>query len=313
MKVLHVYDENNPLVSQYVAMLTTATADRVDMSSATDAAEFKRLYEENTPDIVHIHAKPTFTVPKGFRLVVTPHGKPLTVTRFYVAIARSRIEYEELAKKCNRIETVLNPIITRTITPEGCARQMLTIYQRVMDSNVWELMDDDTRRALAELLCAAICGDRRWVGAYPHKVNYRLLYAYAEHEGVLPLIEHGISLLDITAPPKEATDGYLPKGFTLPQPMTGKGIADLLTDIKTNGISLLRMTELATALRSPLLDEEKLMIELNDKHLRPLFASTLQLLRQHTLLTEGFMPCTPAENSETQRLRMQLANRQSVV
>ena len=332
LSILHIYDENNSMAAQYVAMLVKAVGDRATMSSATNAKAFKTLLAEQHPDIVHLHSKSPFALPSDIRLVVTPHGEPspfnIQPSTFnlqpspspYVLIARSKMERDELIRQFPRVETILNPIITRTTTPEACARQMLHVYQRVMDSNVLQLMDDDTRQTLALILGTAVAGDPRWVepltASSPYResqrgASYRQLYIYAEHEGILPLVEQGIGMLGISAPPKEEVESYLPEGYVKPKPMAGSDIVALIADIKANGPTLLRLSEIARALRNPQLDEQRLLQRLDDgnlqgKNLRPLFASILQLLSEQFLLTEGFMPCPPADNRETQQLRRML-------
>lgn len=355
MDVLHVYREGDALIARYVAMLTEAVGSAAVMRTAVNAKELKRLYAEQRPDIVHLHGLPPCPLPEGIRLVFTPHGEaapntthhsPLTPHRSpltphqaplptYVVVARSKMEAARLAPLYNRIETVLNPLITRTTTTEICASQMMAIYQRVMDSNVLQLMDSATREALAVMLAAAIGGDKRWIGegylvsgegridsakelTSTHHTpltthQFRHLYIYARHEGVLSIVQQGIRLLGIQAPPPEPTESYLPDSFQVPQPMDGAPIPALLTNIKEQGPSLLRLVELAQGLREDDLDESQLLRTLEDSDMQPLLASVLQLMSEQLLLTEGFMPCQPEDNSLTNELRRQLIERQDVM
>jgi len=313
MDILHIYDESDSMAAHYVTMLTTALSGKVTMRRATSVNAFKELTRQQRPDIVHVHSRSPFALPQQLRLVVTPHGNPLSISNAYVIVARSQMERQQLSSAHQRIELVLNPIITRTTTPEICGRQMLDIYNKVMNSSVNQLMDDDTKRALSELLCAAICGDSRWVSTRSQHPDYQLLYIYAEREGVLPLVEQGASILGINIPKQESVVGYLPDGYKQPQPRQWKSIPDLLTDIKEHGPSLLRLAEMTKMLRDDSLDEEKLFRQLEDNRQEDFFAAVLQLLHEQTLLTEGFMPCPPQDNADTQRLRTLLFNRQSVV
>jgi len=324
MHILHIYDASNSQAAHYVAMLMAQTTGQATMSVATTADDFRRQQEEQQPDIVHLHGKQPFALPKGLRLVVTPHGEPLTAQAAYVVVGRSKMESDELRQQCQRTETVLNPIITRTTTPESCAQQMMSIYERVMNSSVIQLLTATTRHALAVLLCAAIGGDRRWVSQTDaesvSKVGsqqFHLLYTHAEREGVLPLVRQGIGIIGVDAPPYAPIAGYLPDGYCQPEPfkrgqpshITGDDIPAILADIKGHGLSLLRLTELNRALRHDTLDEEQLVNRLTDQHLLPFFQALLQVLAEQTLLTEGFMPCTPADNRDTLQLRQQLEQR----
>ncbi len=317
ISILHVYDENDMPSANYVSMLTKAIGDKASMQAATNAKDCKSRCAERHYDILHLHAQPTFELPPGHRLVVTPHGRQLGPIKAFVVIARSQLERNRLAEQFTRIETVRNPLITRTTTPEACAQQMMAIYQRVMDSSVYELMNDATRRLLPILLSAAIGGDSRWVDATELKtllpeVNFRQLYLYAEHEGVLPHVERGLRLLKIDAPAYEPVSSYLPASFSLPQPLSGSSIATLLDDISKNGPSLLRLVEISEALHQDDLDEGQLLERVDDAKLQPFLSAVLQLLAEQTLLTEGFMPCPPAQSRETQLLRDMLLSRQQI-
>ncbi len=316
-KILHVYDPDNTMAAHYVRMLTETIGNRADMHFAVNAKECKATCADLHPDILHLHGQPTFELPPGYRLVVTPHGESLGPVSAFVFVARSQMERNRLAEQFTRIETVRNPLITRTTTPETCAREMLAIYQRVINSSVYELMNTPTRLAIPMLLAAAIGGDSRWVDSPAlqqllPQVNFRQLYIYTEHEGVLSLIERGLRLLNIEAPAYEPVSCYLPTDFHQPQPMSGKSIITMLEDISQKGPTLLRLSEINEALRQDSLDEEQLLDLIDEANMRPFFTAVLQLLVEQTLLTEGFMPCPPAETRETQQLRILLAERQKI-
>ncbi|MBR1415931.1 MAG: hypothetical protein IJ570_08745 [Prevotella sp.] len=323
MNILHVYDEGDSMAARYVAMLTAAIGDSALMRSATTQSSFSHLTEVQRPDIVHVHGTLRFPIPSGIRLVITPHGLPLTQTKAYVIVARSQMECDSLAEQHERIELVRNPIITRTTTPEACGRQMLSIYHRIMNSNVLAMMSDNTRLALKILLAVAAYGDRRWIknlpsflstySANPENVNFQQLYIYTDFEGVLPLLEEGIGMMGIKSPLREHVETYLPDGFRRPEPMGSGDVVSLVSDIKQQGPSLLRLSEIAKALHDDALDENILLTRLDEKGLRPLFSSILQLLSEQFLLSEGFMPCAPADNSVTLQLRQQLTKRQDVM
>ncbi|MCR4604245.1 MAG: glycosyltransferase [Prevotella sp.] len=313
LNILHIYDEGDSMAAHYVAMLSAALAGKATMSKATTSNSFRELIRQQSPDIVHVHGKSTFPLPPHLRIVVTPHGNPLTITNAYVVVARSQMERQQLSPENHRVEMVLNPIITRSTTPDICGKQMLDIYTKVMNSSVYQLMDSDTKHALSELLCAAICGDRRWVNSQAQHPDYYLLCTYAEREGVLQLVERGAHILAIDIPRQQQTECYLPDGFKLPQARQWASISDLLNDIKVNGPSLLRLAEMAMMLRDEHLDEGKLLNQLEDKHQESFLAAVLPLVQEQTMLTEGFMPCEPQDNTDTQRLRTQLYNRQTVV
>lgn len=327
MTVLHIYDENDAMAGRYVEMLMQASQVLVSecslfdepciMHACTNAKDCRRLTDEHHPDILHLHgASVPFVLPAGLRLIVTPHGNTLGPVQAYVVVARSPHEAESLQRQFPRIETLRNPLITRTITAEECARQMMTIYQRVMNTNVLPLMDVETLRLLTASLAVATYGDKRWLPSTYHfsaeNTNFRQLFLYATNEGVLELVQQGLEILGVKAPEPQPTECYLPANFRQPQPMPVATISELLASMADEGPSLLRLSELARVLHGDNIDEEQLLEQLEENGKLSLLAALLPLLAEHLLLTEGFMPCAPAEGSAAQQLRAQLANRQAL-
>ena len=327
MTILHIYDESDTMAGRYVEMLMQATHamthegsmfdEQFAMYVCTNAKDCRQLTDEHHPDILHLHgASAPFTLPPGLRLVVTPHGEVLGPVQAYVVVARSPHEANSLQSQFPRVEIVRNPLITRTVTTEDCARQMEAIYQRVMDSSVLQLMDVNKKRLLTATLSVATYGDVHWLPSTflfnADDANYRQLYLYATHEGVLSLVQQGLTMLGIHAPEAEPVSCYLPSDFLQPKPMPVATIAQLLTDISNHGVSLLRLSELARSLHDDSLDEAKLLEYLDDDGQLSLLGAILPLLADHLLLTEGFMPCTPADGPATQQLRSMLAKRQEL-
>ena len=106
--------------------------------------------------------------------------------------------------------------------------------------------------------------------------------------------------------------GYLPADFRQPQPMPVATVVELVSHIADEGPSLLRLSELARVLHGDNINEENVLQQLEESGHLPLFAAILSLLAEHLLLTEGFMPCAPAEGPATQQLRTLLAKRQEL-
>jgi hypothetical protein len=96
---------------------------------------------------------------------------------------------------------------------------------------------------------------------------------------------------------------YLPAGYQKPVSLEGHSLTDIV-DQTTKGkpLTLSLLVDMHHALMNPELDEEMLMQELSKERLTAQFACMLQLLREHTLLDEGFMPCTPVDNRNTKQL-----------
>ena len=219
MQVLHFYPSNEPVIAQYVSMLTAPA----DNASADDVKTFRQKVQEQLPDIVHLHGCRNAEMLKatewarrqGCRIVITPHGElqqweqsglsekysHRLLLHTYVLIVRSPMEADAMTTLGydKRIEVVPNPIITRTTTAERLKERYKSIYQRVMDSNILELMDQDTRIALRKLLKAGITQDERWVEPFdPTTVNWHKLFIYADLEGVMPYVDRGMMAMRIT-------------------------------------------------------------------------------------------------------------------
>jgi len=334
MKVLHAYSKDSPRLARYVSLLIQAMPPDVECAFADNASDLRRGCQEYQPDIIHQHGRFPAVWTDGRvcphktpRLIVSPHGEPTDNENAYAVIARSPYELQHLDTP--RKVLVRNPLITTTITFEEAAETIRALYRRVMDSHPLELMDAATRRALAAMLKAGLLGDKRWVTdsegqsvspLTPHlsplQPDYRHLLIYAGQEGVLDIVGRGISVLGIDIPSGDVailsqetpSDIYLPENYSMPVAMEGAAVTEMLHDIEQNGATLLRLTELMKALHSDTLDEDALMGQIEAEKQKPIFQAVLQLLAEQMLLTEGFMPCQPLDNTDTQQLRWQLEN-----
>lgn len=318
MTILHVYSPDDALSAAYIDMLTAATGDKALMLRASTASGIAGIMQEKKPDILHLHGNPKLKLPQDCRLVITPHGEqPGMLQTAYTVVARSDMEGQTLKERHARVETVRNPLITRTITPEECSKQMMTIYQRVMDSNVVQLMDQNTLTALDAMMVLAVTGDRRWlpkVFSSAYKLSdsdMRKIIIYSRLEGITDYTRSGAELLGLKLPALPEISSYLPSGYKTPKPGDTGDITAILADIRSNGLSMLRLVETAKALRSDSLDEEQLLAQASRQQLTPLLEAVLQLLTEHSLITEGFMPCQPSDNSLAKQMRNNLKNRQS--
>lgn len=318
MTILHVYSPDDGLAAAYIDMLTQATGDKALMLRASTASGIADIMQEKKPDILHLHGNPKLKLPKLCRLVITPHGEqPDMLQAAYTIVARSDMEAQVLKERHARVETVRNPLITRTITPEECSLQMLTIYRRVMDSNVLQLMNANTSQAIDAMMLLAITGNRQWLpksklNAYElSDSDKRKIIIFSKLEGIIDYIGSGARLMGVELHELANTSSYLPVDYKIPAPIGKDTVTDILADIQDNGISFLRLIEAAKALRSDLLDEEQLLAMTRKLQLTTMLEAVVQLLAEHSLITEGFMPCLPSDNSLARQMRYQLQNRQS--
>lgn len=326
MKIQHLYPESEPLIVQHVQMLGHEPQDAV-------------------PDIVHVHGCWCYSVVRramqahrrGARIVFTPHGglepwmieerhlseklaKTLLWQRrlvecSYVVIAHGNMEADALRQLGwnPRIEIIRNAVVTNSITSEAMAKHTQAVYHKVMDSNTYELMGDDTRQLLAVLLKAGITGDRRWVGGIPESLTaideneWRRLLIYADHENVRTTVDKGARALGLNHPyiDTASIQSYLPTAYTKPH-VEAHDVAGMTAEMKRGPLTLRHFVELDRELRRDDVDDEWLCDALEEGHLLKYFRRLLQLLTELTLLDEGFLPTTPLNDRGTKQIRKML-------
>lgn len=334
MKILHLFPEDDTLISAHVAMLR----ERDEPFTGQ-------------PDIVHVHGCWRYSIVRqalryhreGARIVMSPHGglepwvirerhltEKLTKTLLwqcrmvesaYVLIAHGPMEAEALQQLGwnPRAETIRNAVVTNSITPEAMRQHTREVYRKVMDSDTVELMDADSRRMLSILLKAGITGDKRWLderlhisplSLLPSHLNdssWRQLLVYADHENVRAVVDRGLHVLDIRAPYIETNriKSYLPTDYQLPK-VENRSVVGIVSEMRQGPLTLRQFVELDRALRRDDVNDEVIVDQLTEKRLIRFFRHILQLLQEQTLLDEGFLPAVPINDKQTANLRHQL-------
>ena len=217
MKILHVYPKADEMVAQHVAQLMEGMRLSAEVQAVSNFADFKSVCKTFSPDIVHCHGcwqynivnAGNFARKQGARIVLSPHGqlepwvleeKPFQekfhktalwqkpfVEKAYALITFGKMEQQFLAQlKWNpRIEVIHNAVITNSTTREKMCSQTFAVYQKVLDSNVLEQMDDDTQQLMTTIIKVGILGDRRWTEFHmPETVDWRRMLIYAEHQNI---------------------------------------------------------------------------------------------------------------------------------
>lgn len=311
--VVHIYHKGDSFAANYAMMLCKAIGERAITHVTDSPAELKEMCKTISPDIIHQHGRVDYELPKDrhTRRVLTPHGASFSsFSDFYAIMARSKMEARAIDSP--RTEILLNPIITKAVSFDEIANYVLHIYQKVMDSNVLELMSDDTFMALRMLLKAGICGDRKWLGnlKVPDKIDSRQLHIYAYYENVEDIMQRGAEILGVSLPHAHVNmnTAYLPSGYQRPDAMEEPFVTTVLESVADNNLNLRLLVDLYRALRDEKLDEEELMNKLAEEKRDKLLMSLLQVMKEQLLTDEGFMPSIPVDNQETQRLRNLLSN-----
>ena len=253
MKVLFVYPKSNPLISRHVSMLTDGLQQSVSVGTADSVSAIRKAVKEQEPDIIHCHGCPSVSaarailsgINKGSRLVLTLHGQmepwatdknkkvpagfwhKKLITRAYSVILLGRLELTNFQKLGwnRRTEEIHNAVTTNTISRQEMCTATFAVYQKVMDSNTLELMDEPTIRMLRAVVKVGIMGDRRWTVVLPsEEVNWRHLLLYAEHENIRNYVDYGISILGLSVPAIDTSRiaAYFPDKYETPRPIREK-------------------------------------------------------------------------------------------
>ena len=359
MRVLHYYPKDDPMVSQHVATLCESIGLKVDNHLATDVNGARTLLQGSHYDLLHLHGCwrnstrgiVNIALKRGIRLIITPHGqlepwvmeeskwkekmpKRLLyqrniVRKAYAVIIQGKMEQECMQQLGWNPRTVIirNSVITNLTTNSNMARQTYALYQKVMDSNPLELMQDDTKEALRTIIKAGITGDRRWLteeDALPAITQWREILCYAHQEQITETIERGIRLLGLEAADIEADqiDYFVPEGME-PAEDIGTAIGNQFVSenerllatfrflrklIDNRQIGIKHLIELDRELREHNCEEDRLYEKMEERNMRKTAARLMQVMSELTGLTEGFMPIPPLDDRASRKLREQIDN-----
>lgn len=356
MKVLYIFPKSDPLIRQHVELLADGLRQSAEICIADSYSVFKQHLKSQRPDIIHCHGCWSFDIIRaamsgrkaGARIVITPHGQMepwaieqqtpqakagrilqwqrLCIQRAYAVITLGKLEQQNFLKlKWNRrVEVIHNAIITSAITQGEMCSQTFAVYQKVIDSNTIEQMDDTTSEALSIIIKASITGDQRWCRkidaiAHPQDIDWRRLLIYATHENIRNYVDYGISILGLPSPGIDTSHiaSYYPDNYTLPRP-----IKDVVGDYQGNETDylirmitqlhrqplLLHIIEFTRELMRETVNDDQLCEALERKNLKDYAASLMQVLSEETELDEGYMPLQPVENRQTNQIRKLLTN-----
>lgn len=338
LKVLHVHASGESGIAAYVSLLADAQKSDIEVKRACGVSELKASCNEWLPDILHLHGCWNSSLNnaarrlcrQGVRLVVTPHNQlqpwviealapqakmgrkhllqRRTTSEAYALVAQGPLEAGSLKELGwnPRIETIANPLVTKSVTMPQVAQQHLLVYQRVMNSYVAELFSEDTLQTLRTLLKAGITDDARWMQdlTVAEQTEWSLLMHYAILEGIDDVVRRGMKVLGIdpSGLPAKSLPCYVPDHYQQPQPLSAGNVADLFKTCIQHP-TLRSLVDLDMALRRPYVDEDLLMKQLDEAGLAAAAARIVQLLAEQTALDEGFMPTPPINDKRTDSLR----------
>lgn len=361
MRILHYYASNSPeAITQYVKMLCEQMGTEAEQESATTVQEALQKLRDRHYDLLHIHGCWQYAAYRiaskalkgGTRLVVTPHGQlepwvmkqrywkeklpkrvlfqRSLIQQAYAVIVQGKMEEECMTKLSWNRRTVIirNSLITNSINDNEMAQQMWQVYRKIMDSNTLELMTDNTKLTLRQLLKVGITGDERWLGesfvTITDHNQWRMLYCHVHQEQVDELVRRGISSLRVDAPdfdirqmPCFMPDGYEPAKtieasigmqFATENDRLMATFRHLRRLAMHNRLTLAHLAELDKELRNHDCAEDQLCDALRERHLFTFARRIMQLANDLTGLDEGHMPMPPLDDRQTRRLRRHIDN-----
>lgn len=351
MKVLHVYPESNHLIQRHVMMLTEGLRQSAEVYTASKSSAIRQIITDRDPDIIHVHGceqlfqlRTLHTAHKEeIRTVITLHGQLEPwgmqqqdnkdkvgrwlmlrdcISSAYAVITLGRLErtnFEALGWN-PRVEEIHNAVTTNATNLQEMCSRTFAVYQKIIDSNTIEQMDEDSVRTLAVIIKAGITGDRRWISEPPKtSPDWRRLLIYADQENIRNYVDYGINILGLSTPilDTEHTCAYYPNSYIRPQPLKelvgnyqgdeNTYIVKMIQQIQKQPL-LLHLIELTRELYRDSIDDERIVELLEKKNLTAFTARLMQVLAEQTQLDEGYMPLAPVDDKQTQQIRNMLKN-----
>lgn len=353
MKILHFYHSNDKMLTLYVGVLGRVMGGDAQVSISDSLKHFYRSLHEQKPDIVHLHGcwhidyaiAARFARRSGARVVLSPHGQlepwvvrqnywteklpkllayqRSVVVKAYTVVVMGRMEEEcmERLRWNSRREIVHNALITESLTEEQMGERMLAVYRKVLDSDQWTLMDDETRTAVRALLKAGQTGDGRWLDNEEYESCHNLsatalrqITLYGWQESIAETMAKGMETLGMehTNIEPQSVACYRPAKMKPNVQLKKDGDNDterLLAMLRSahrltlrRRITVSNIVELSTFLRSSTADERKVKETLKDKNLLRYAGRLMQVCADLTGLEEGFMPVDAIDDWHTRRI-----------
>ena len=358
MRILHFYPKTDDSISKYLDLLTSNMGLEVENHKASTDEEAKQLLRTIQFDIIHVYGcwdNAQYMIVRkalrqGARLVVTPYGQlepwvqqqhfwkeklpkrivyqKSIIERAYAVVVQGNMELECMSQLGwnKRCAIIRNALITNSITPREMARQTFDLYQRIIDSNPLELMNDNTRKFVKRLITIGITGDERWTMSdeVPMLGDWRQILCYAHQEQIMPTIQRAVRILNLIEPDIDATKipYYVPDSYvetkSIQQTIGNQFITEndrliatfkLLKKLIANRLlSIKHLVELDIELREHPCDEGLLSEQLQERGIIKVAARCMQLMHDFTGLTEGFMPIPPLNDRTTKNWYKQIEN-----
>lgn len=370
MRILHYIPRlrANDLISDHVRTLAEAMKDMAEVSVATAKDPIEKMLDELHPDIVHVHACWNFKAAtwvrhaarKLYPVVISPHWQlePYTMRHehriakllnswFYqrrmvekaeallVTTEREGKNLEALGWQ-KRVHVVKSSLLNNTMSMERQARDTLTFYHKVIDTNYYHQMSDAEKEAVCSLLCIGTSQEsiRNLLSSEQisllHTITpeqWRRMLLYADDESIHHLLLNGAEKLNLNLSDidTEAIDRYLPDKPKAKGTLDTSGVRDkavrvtskeekVLCDIgslllaaheqyKKQTLSMRHIAELYQAFKYSDYDEDQLVRITRQLGIRKFTERILQIIQEDLYISEGFLPMPTRNDRGTQRIR----------
>jgi hypothetical protein len=309
-------------------------------------ASWLKLLYEIMPDIVHIHGCWSYSAARalrlsknrGFRTLLSSHGQLepwimkqhlfkekipkilayqwRTVNSAFAIQVMGDIEYENIKslKWNKRIVTVKNSLITGAITDKKMAEEILLLYRKIMDTEVYCLMNVHTKESFYRLLHAGLTGER--INDFP-QIDYngwRQMLIFANNEGISDMFQKGCALQSYAYPEidvntistfcdKKNDRQQNIKDTTSVEEQIYKRIRLLYKGIFRKRLPTKPLCELAYMMRNNDYNEATLAKMLRKGKITKFSGRIEQILNEITGLEEGFMPVKSINDFLTDRIK----------
>lgn len=359
--------------NSYLSVLTNTMAALAEVSIAKTLPQLKQQAKDMQPDIVHIHACWNFSaymaqhwaMKRQLALVLSLHNgmQPWHVHHHFwlqkvpmlmiyqrhairsadAILVSSHSEQQRLkAMKWNsRLALVRNSTISNTITNQQMTEELLSFYQKVIDSNSFRLMTEEDRTNENLLLHAAVFGAEEAGIPEISLPSLRKILIHAQEEGILEEVKKGASLMhqnveslvveDMERFPRrlKKSIGALESDKPLPKSHISKSklsnlkqdekpdetesrlimmLVNVHHELKHHKLSRRHLTDLFRELRFKEYDEDKLQRMTKQMGIQKFTSRLMQILHETFYLEEGYMPVPPVDDKRTDNIRKSLLN-----
>lgn len=328
------------------------------------------------PDIVHIHGSyhyissriELWSRKRGFPVVFSSYGgmnpefidaeygmrtwKMICYQKKMVRGAAAMLlsdpkeaEYLLEQKLTDRLSMVADPRTDEYTDYEEMSKDSLSLYHKIMDSDMGTKLDQNSREAISALLHLSLAGGNERQPLSPEDIlnlrglspkSWRDLLLYADEQGVTSFVYNGIDRAQLKVPSIDlaAVSRFSSRSTksTSPLPSSSllsgkrweklfakklhscgdveKSVCYMLQNIKhllsTNALTLRQICDLYSIYRHHAIDEVSLEKTLQELHLLRFARRMSQILKETVYLSEGFMPVTALNDSGTERIRQAL-------